>query len=136
MSEQRRGHARLQPVDGQDQSRPAAGSEPVHARTERAAGDTCVRRDRAAEELRAPPLPATHGRSANAERQREHTDARFRSDRAEIAEIRRDLAVVHSKLDRITAGVVALQTHSLRQTGGGALVLSVLIALAWKVIAG
>ena len=130
MSEQRRGRARLQPVDGQDQSRPAAGSEPVHARTERAAGDTCVRRDRAAEELRAPPLPATNGR------QREHADARFRSDRPEIAEIRRDLAVVHSKLDRITAGVATLQTHSLRQTGGVALVLSVLIALAWKVIAG
>jgi hypothetical protein len=72
----------------------------------------------------------------DAERLQVDIDAGFRADRATIAEIRRDLTAVHSRLDQISEGIVALQTHSLRQTGGVALALSVLLAIAWKVIAG
>jgi hypothetical protein len=53
-----------------------------------------------------------------------------------IAEIHDELDAVHSELSQVTTGVVALQTNSLRLTGVAALVLAVLIAVAWKVVGG
>lgn len=63
-------------------------------------------------------------------------EAQVGDDSAAIAEISRDLASVHAQLAQISSGVVALQTHSIRQTGGVALTLSVLLAIAWKVLGG
>jgi hypothetical protein len=57
-------------------------------------------------------------------------------DRAAIAELKSDLASVHSQLAQINSAIIAIQTHSLRQTGGVALTLSVLMVIAWKVIGG
>jgi hypothetical protein len=58
------------------------------------------------------------------------------ADGATLAEVTRDLDFVHSQLAQLNTSIIALQTHSLRQTGGVALSLSVLIAIAWKVIGG
>ena len=58
------------------------------------------------------------------------------ADGAMLAEVKRDLESVHSQLAQLNWSIIALQTHSLRQTGGVALSLSVLIAIAWKVIGG
>jgi hypothetical protein len=55
---------------------------------------------------------------------------------AMLAEVKRDLEFVHSQLAKLNTSIIALQTHSLRQTGGVALSLSVLIAIAWNVIGG
>ena len=63
-------------------------------------------------------------------------EAKVEDDSVAIAEISRDLASVHAQLAQINTGIIALQTHSLRQTGGVALTLSVLLAIAWKVLAG
>jgi hypothetical protein len=105
--------------------------------------------DRAMEELRAEAELATgevRGAAAAArerievesasEDMRIAVDAEVRGDRAQLAEISGDLAHVHSQLDTINEGIIGLQTHRLRQTGVAALALAVLIAIAWKVIAG
>jgi hypothetical protein len=57
-------------------------------------------------------------------------------DRAALAELKSDLASVHSQLAQINSAILAIQTHSLRQTGGVALTLSVLMVIVWKVIGG
>jgi hypothetical protein len=90
--------------------------------------------ERVAEELRLAGLG--HGSEPVAEEVRERVEAGLREDREAMAELRGDLAAVRSELAKLNAGVVVLQTHSLRQTGGVALALSVLIAIAWKVIGG
>jgi hypothetical protein len=131
MSKHPYGTTRLEPVDGHDQAALSEGLDHVLTHAERAAADPH------GETERATALPATRRRSRDAgERLREETEARLDADRTEITQIRRDLAAVHSQLDQINSGIVALQTHSLRQTGGVALALSVLIAIAWRVIAG
>ena len=63
-------------------------------------------------------------------------DAEVRGDREHMAEISGDLEHVHAQLETINEGIIGLQTHRLRQTGVAALVLAVLVAIAWKVIAG
>jgi hypothetical protein len=63
-------------------------------------------------------------------------EAELRVDRARMAEVSSDLARVHGQLDQINAGIIGLQSHSLRQTGVAALALAVLVAIAWKVIGG
>lgn len=65
-----------------------------------------------------------------------NSDARLVEDHLAIAEIRSELASVHSQLAQINSAIIAIQTHSLRQTGGVALTLSVLMVIAWKVIGG
>jgi hypothetical protein len=67
---------------------------------------------------------------------RSELEAQSREDRAAIAEIKSDRALVHRQLDQINAGIIAIQTHSLRQTSGVAFALSVLIVIAWKAIGG
>lgn len=57
-------------------------------------------------------------------------------DRMAIGEIKSDLASIHSQLVQINSAIVAIQTHSLRQTGGVALTLSVLMVVGWKVLGG
>lgn len=76
--------------------------------------------------LREPEVP-----DPNVEREAASLD-----DRVEIAELKSDLASVHSQLAQINSAIIAIQTHSLRQTGGVALTLSVLMVIAWKVIGG
>ena len=51
-------------------------------------------------------------------------------------EMRETVRAMHLQLEQHSAAIVALETHRLRQTGGVALALSVVIAIAWKVIAG
>ena len=63
-------------------------------------------------------------------------EAERRDDRAEVADLSSDLESVHAELGPIKSGVIGLQNHSLRQTGVAALILAVLVAIAWKVIAG
>jgi hypothetical protein len=53
-----------------------------------------------------------------------------------IAEIHEEIASVQTELNAVSSGVLGLQAHGLRQTGIAALVLAVLIAIAWKVIGG
>lgn len=63
-------------------------------------------------------------------------EAELSADRVSLAEIRSDLMRVHSQLDQVNAGIIGLQNHSLRQTGAAALILAVLVAVAWKVLEG
>jgi hypothetical protein len=67
---------------------------------------------------------------------RAEVDLELDEDRATMAEIRSDLASVHVQLGAISAGIISLQSHSLRQTGMVAFALAVLIAVAWKVVEG
>jgi hypothetical protein len=67
---------------------------------------------------------------------RAEVDLELDEDRATMAEIRSDLASVHLQLGAISAGIIGLQSHSLRQTGMVAFALAVLIAVAWKVVEG
>jgi hypothetical protein len=59
-----------------------------------------------------------------------------REDRAAVAELSGDLESVRAELNPMRSGIIGLQNHSLRQTGVAALILAVLIAIAWKVIGG
>ena len=105
--------------------------------------------DRAMEELRAEAEHATgevRGAAAAARARIEAESvaedvrlaghAEVRGDRAQMADVSSDLAHVHAQLDKINEGIIGLQKHRLRQTGVVALALAVLIAIAWKVIAG
>ena len=88
-------------------------------------------RERALRQLAALPLLEPEVRDSSIER-----EAASLEDRAAIAELKCDLASVHSQLAQINSAIIAIQTHSLRQTGGVALTLSVLMVIAWKVIGG
>jgi hypothetical protein len=99
---------------------------------------------------RSEPVPAAQRRRPNAveaarrqavaqrpiEELRAEVDLELNEDRATMAEIRSDLASVHIQLGAISAGIIGLQSHSLRQTGMVAFALAVLIAVAWKVVEG
>ena len=85
--------------------------------------------DRALDELRAKAEQAAE--DAYAEMKGE-----LREDRVRLAAIDRDLKALHVELAPIKSGIAGLQTNSLRETGAAALVLAVLIAVAWKVIGG
>lgn len=67
---------------------------------------------------------------------RAEIELELRDDRASMAAIQTDLASVHVQLGAISAGIICLQSHSLRQTGMFAFALAVLIAIAWKVVEG
>ena len=67
---------------------------------------------------------------------RVEVEAGRRVDRAEVAELSSDLESVRAELNPLRSGVIGLQNHSLRQTGVAALILAVLLAVAWKVIVG
>ena len=116
-------------------------SEPDRDVVAEAAARLLREADRAVEELRAEAQRAAgdvRGAADAAKARIEAEDLRIavaaevRDDRARMAEISRDLERVHGRLDKING----LQTHSLRQTGVAALALAVLIAIAWKVLAG
>jgi hypothetical protein len=128
----------LQPPGEADQELVAAAAAKILADAESALAGLRANVEQAAGEAHtAAANPATRTLSEDgADRLLAEMDARLDADRATIAAIRGDLSRVHFQLDQITAGIVALQTHSLRQTGGVALALSVVIAIGWKVIAG
>jgi hypothetical protein len=125
----------LQPHAEADQEFVAAAAAKILADAESALADLRANVEQAAGEAPANPAARTLSEDG-ADRPLAEMDARLDADRATIAAIRSDLSRVHFQLDQITAGIVALQTHSLRQTGGVALALSVVIAIGWKVIAG
>ena len=93
--------------------------------------NTNLDRERALRQLTALPLREPEVRDSSIEREGASLE-----DRAAIAELKCDLASVHSQLAQINSAIIAIQTHSLRQTGGVALTLSVLMVIAWKVIGG
>jgi hypothetical protein len=116
----------------------AAAAAKVLAEAERAAGEVRAEAERAAEEVRgAAESDALRGESGRAAQDvRVDLEGELDVERAVVAEISSDLSSVHSQLRQIMAGVIGLQNHSLRQTGVAALVLAVLVAIAWKVIEG
>jgi hypothetical protein len=101
--------------------------EELRAEAQRAAGDVRGAADAAKARIEV---------ECAAEDLRIAVGAEVRDDRARMDEISRDLERVHGQLDKINSGIIGLQTNSLRQTGVAALALAILIAIAWKVIAG
>ena len=116
----------------------AAAAAKILGDAERAAGEVRAEAERAAEDVRgAAEAAALSGDSGRAAQDvRVDLEGELDEERAVVAEIRRDLSSVHSQLRQLMAGVIGLQDHSLRQTGVAALVLAVLVAIAWKVIEG
>jgi hypothetical protein len=57
-------------------------------------------------------------------------------DHTKIGELDSEIEEVQAELAPIKSGIIGLQNHSLRMTGVAALVLAVLLAIAWKVIEG
>ena len=104
----------------------AAGAANVLAEAERAAGYVQADAKGAAQ---------TYA-NATAEGRLVMLEAELRANRAIVTKIDGDLALVHAQLERLGLSIITLQTHSLRQTGGVALALSVLLVIAWKVIGG
>jgi hypothetical protein len=62
--------------------------------------------------------------------------AELQEDHAKIDKLDSELEDVQAELGPIKSGIIGLQNHSLRSTGMAALVLAVLLAIAWKVIGG
>lgn len=138
MSEQRQDQDALRHLDGSDEGVVAASAARILAKADRAISEIRLEAERAAADVRA----AAGLAAASAEPDRATEDLRVeveaerRDDRAAMADLGSDLESVHAELDPIKSGIIGLQNHSLRQTGVAALILAVLIAIAWKVIAG
>jgi hypothetical protein len=139
MTDQRQGDASLSDTAHEwDDGIVAASAARILARADRAVDEIRAEAERAAEEVRAAGEPAgvpVEPECAAADLRIE-VEAERRDDRAAMAELSSDLESVHSQLEPINASIIGLQSHGLRQTGVAALVLAVLIAIAWKVIAG
>jgi hypothetical protein len=116
----------------------AAAAARLLAEADRAVDELHAEAEHAAVEVRgaAEAAKARIESECAAEDLRIAVEAELRSDRARMSEISSDLARVHKQLDQINAGIIGLQNHGLRQTGVAALGLAVLVAIAWKVIAG
>jgi len=116
----------------------AAAAVRLLAEADRAVSELHSEAEHAAVEVRgaAQAAKARIESECDAEDLRIAVEAELRSDRARMAEISSDLARVHRQLDQINSGIIGLQSHGLRQTGVAALGLAVLLAIAWKVIAG
>jgi hypothetical protein len=121
-----------------DESVVAAAAERLLAEADRALVELHAEAEHAAVEVRGAAEAARSRIESEcaAEDLRIAVEAELRNDRARMAEISSDLAHVHKQLDEINSGIIGLQNHNLRQTGVAALALAVLVAIAWKVIAG
>jgi hypothetical protein len=117
----------------------AASAARILAKADRAVREIRVEAERATADVR---RAAAAGPGGAAEPDRATEDLRvevkaeLRDDRAAMADLNSDLESVHAELDPIKSGIIGLQNHFLRQTGVIALILAVLIAVGWKVIAG
>ena len=139
MTEQRQGHDALRHLQTPEEGVVAASAARILAKADRAVSEIRVEAERAAAEVRG---AVASGLGAVAEPDRATQDLRLeveaerRDDLAAVADLCSDLESVHAELDPIKSGVIGLQDQSLRQTGVAALILAVLVAIAWKVIAG
>ena len=113
-----------------------AGAEEILLATQRAITEIRAEGKRAAEVVRAAGEEVRREHDCAPEGARAEMEAERHDDRATMAEINRDLASVHSELGPIATSVIGLQSFGLRLTGAAALVLAVLIGIAWKVIGG
>jgi hypothetical protein len=116
----------------------AAAAARILAEADRAIDTISAESERVPENVRAAgDALRKHGESdTGAEENCVGVRADLREDRAKINEIDDDLEEVQAELGPIKSGIIGLQNHSLRSTGAAALVLAVLLAIAWKVIGG
>jgi hypothetical protein len=139
MTDQRQDQDALRHLHESDEGVVAASAARILATADRAVGEIRVEAERAAADVRG---AADAGLGATAEPDRATEDLRVeveaerRDDRAAMADLSSDLESVHAELDPIKSGIIGLQNHGLLQTGVAALILAVLIAMAWKVTAG
>jgi hypothetical protein len=139
MTDQREDQDALRHLHESDEGVVAASAARILAKADRVVSEIRVEAERAAAEVRG---AVASGLGAVAEPDRATQDLRLeveaerRDDRAAMADLSSDLESVHAELGPIKSGVIGLQNHSLRQTGVAALILAVLVAIAWKVIAG
>jgi hypothetical protein len=138
MTEQRQGQDALPPVQESDEGVVAASAARILAKANLAVSEIRVEAERAIADVRGEDtrLEVSAGSDGATEDLRVEVEAERRDDRSAIADLSSDLESVHAELDPIRSGIIGLQNHSLRQTGVAALILAVLIAIAWKVIAG
>jgi hypothetical protein len=138
MPEQHQNQDALPTVQESDEGAVAASADRILAKADRAVSEIRVEAERAVADVRkggAGPGESAECAQATEDLRAEVATAR-RDDRSEVADLSSDLESLHAELDPIKSGIIGLQNHSLRQTGVAALVLAVLIAVAWKVIAG
>jgi hypothetical protein len=137
MTEQRQGQDALRPVQESDEGAVAASAARILAKADRAVSEIRVEAERAIAGVRGEARGLEASKCDGAiEDLRIEVEAERRDERAAIAEVSSDLESVHAELGPIRSGIIGLQNHSLRQTGVVALILAVLIAIAWQVIAG
>ncbi|HEX5863781.1 MAG TPA: hypothetical protein VF014_05910 [Casimicrobiaceae bacterium] len=138
MTEQRQGQDALRPVQESDEGAVAASAARILAKADRAVSEIRVEAERAIADVRGEDTgrEESAGSDGATEDLRIEVEAERRDDRAAIADVSSDLESVHAELGPIRSGIIGLQEHSLRQTGVVALILAVLIAIAWKMIAG
>jgi hypothetical protein len=138
MTEQRQDQDALPVAPTSDEGAVAASAARILAKAESAVSEIRVEAARAVADVRKGGAGAgASGDCVEAtEDLRADVEAERRDDRAEVADLSSDLESVHAELDPIKSGIIGLQNHSLRLTGVAALVLAVLIAIAWKVIGG
>jgi hypothetical protein len=138
MTEQRQDQDALSHLHESDDGAVAESAARILATADRAVSAIRVEAERAVADMRGedggPGMSA--GSDGVTEDLRVQLEAERRNDRSAMADLSSDLESVHAELDPIKSGIIGLQNHSLRQTGVAALILAVLIAIAWKVIAG
>lgn len=135
MTEQRQDQDALCRLHESDEGVVAASAARILAKADCAVSEIRLEAERAVADVRGG--DGALGVSAGAtEDLRVEVAAERRDDRADVADLSSDLESMHAELDPIKSGIIGLQNHSLRQTGVAALILAVLIAIAWKVIAG
>jgi hypothetical protein len=139
MTEQHQGQDALPQLDGSDDGPVAESAARILAKADRAVQEIRVEAERATAEVRGA-AAAGPGAAAQPDQTAEdvcvEVKAELRDDRAAMADLNSDLESVHAELDPIKSGIIGLQDHLLRQTGVIALILAVLIAVGWKLIAG
>ena len=138
MTEQRQSQDALRPEQASAEGAVAASAARILAKADRAVSEIRVEAERAIADVRGEDrgLEESAGCDGAIEDLRVEVEAERRDERAAIAEVSSDLESVHAELGPIRSAIIGLQNHSLRQTGVVALILAVLIAIAWKVIAG
>jgi hypothetical protein len=124
MTEQRQDEETRHREDGPDEGAVAESAARILDKADRAVSEIRTEAEHAVEKLRRPT-----GAAAEPDRATEEL-------RVEVAGLNSELESVRAELDPIKSGVIGLQSHSLYQTGVAALILAVLIAIAWKVVAG
>jgi hypothetical protein len=139
MTEQRQDQDALRDLHESVDGDVAASAARILVKADRAVSEIRVEAERAAAEVLDAGATGV-GAAAEPDRAiedlRGEVEAELRDDRATMTDLSTDLQSVQAELDPIKSGIIGLQNHSLRQTGVAALILAVLIAIAWKVIAG